>query len=57
MTGVLFAPNGRVTFNGDHFEGVVIAKDGFYVTSGGTDVEFRNIAYYIRNQEDYPFEN
>ncbi|WP_421908846.1 hypothetical protein [Methanolacinia petrolearia] len=54
---MLFAPNGRVTFNGDHFEGVVIAKDGFYVTSGGTDVEFRNIAYYIRNQEDYPFEN
>jgi PKD repeat protein len=57
VTGVLFAPNGKVTFSGSSFEGVVIAKDGFYVTSGGTYVEFRNIAEYISDPDDYPFEN
>ena len=55
ITGVLFAPNGKVTFNGGFFEGVVIAKDGFYVTSGGTDVEFKNMDYYITDPNDYPF--
>ena len=56
VTGVLFAPNGRVTFHGSYFEGVVIARDGFYVDYG-TDVEFRNIANYISDPENYPFGN
>ncbi|WP_084600707.1 PKD domain-containing protein [Methanolacinia paynteri] len=56
VTGVLFAPYGRVTFHGSYFEGVVIARDGFYVDYG-TDVEFRNIANYISDPEDYPFGN
>ncbi|MDO9324637.1 MAG: hypothetical protein Q7T80_06725, partial [Methanoregula sp.] len=54
VTGVLFAPNGKVTFNGGSFEGVVIARDGFDVTSGGTLVTFRNLAYYFSSPDDYP---
>lgn len=55
VTGVLFAPNGKVTFYGGSFEGVVIARDGFFVTSGGTTVTFKNIEEYISDPEDYPF--
>jgi hypothetical protein len=55
VTGVFFAPNGKVTFNGKSLEGVVIARDGFFVTSGGTTVTFKNINNYINNPEDYPF--
>ncbi|MFA7198994.1 MAG: type IV pilin [Methanoculleus sp.] len=55
VTGVFFAPNGKMTFHGDSLEGVVIARDGFFVTSGGTDVTFRNINEYITNSTDYPF--
>ena len=55
VTGVLFAPNGKVTFNGGFFEGLVIARDGFDVTSGGTHVTFKNLDVYISNPDDYPF--
>ncbi|NLM29741.1 MAG: type IV pilin [Methanomicrobiales archaeon] len=55
VTGVFFAPRGRVTFSGDSLEGVVIARDGLYVTGGGTKVTFKNIEEYITNPEDYPF--
>ena len=55
VTGVFFAPNGKVTFEGAFLEGVVIARDGFYVTSGGTKVTFKNIQEYISDPEDYPF--
>lgn len=55
VSGVLFAPNGRVTFEGSTFEGVVIAKDGFYVTSGGTTVTFKNMDDYFSSSDDYPF--
>ncbi|MBN2734282.1 MAG: PKD domain-containing protein [Methanomicrobiaceae archaeon] len=55
VTGVLFAPNGKVTFNGESFEGVVIARDGFFVTSGATSVLFTNIDQYVSNPDDYPF--
>lgn len=55
LTGVLFAPNGKVTFGGSSFEGLVIAKDGFYVTSGGTAVTFKNISNYISDYSEYPF--
>ncbi|MDV2684222.1 prepilin-type N-terminal cleavage/methylation domain-containing protein [Alkalihalophilus lindianensis] len=56
MTGVLFAPNGKVTFNGQSFEGLVIARDGFHVTSGGSTVTFRNITDYISTPEDFPLQ-
>ncbi|GAB6285924.1 MAG: hypothetical protein STSR0009_21250 [Methanoregula sp.] len=55
LTGVLFAPNGKVTFNGERFEGLVIARDGFDVTSGGTEVIFRNLDMYVSDPDDYPF--
>ena len=55
ITGVLYAPNGKVTFSGGSFEGVAIARDGFYVTSGGTHVTFRNLDEYIGSTDDYPF--
>jgi hypothetical protein len=55
VTGVFFAPNGKVTFQGGSFEGVVIARDGFYVSSGGTHVTFKNLVNYISNPDDYPF--
>jgi len=55
VTGVFFAPEGKVTFKGNSLEGVVIARDGFFVESGGTTVTFKNIDQYISNPNDYPF--
>jgi PKD repeat protein len=55
ITGVLYAPNGKVTFSGNSFTGVVIASNGFYVTSGGTTVTFTNLASYFSSPDDYPF--
>lgn len=55
VTGVFFAPKGKVTFNGGSLEGVVIARDGFFATHDGSTVTFRNIKEYISNPEDYPF--
>jgi prepilin-type N-terminal cleavage/methylation domain-containing protein len=55
VTGVIFAPNGKVTFDGGKFEGLVVARDGFEVSSGGTIVTFKNIDTYINNIKDYPF--
>ncbi len=54
LTGVLFAPYGRVTFGGGFFEGTVIARDGFFVTSGGTNVTFRNIEDFFSSSDDIP---
>jgi len=55
VTGVLFAPKGKVTFVGNSFEGVVIARDGFFVTSGGTTATFKNLGEYFTSPDDYPF--
>jgi len=55
LSGVLFAPYGKVTFDGGSFTGVVIARDGFFVTSGGTTVTFQNISNYISDPNNYPF--
>lgn len=55
LSGVLFAPYGKVTFDGGSFTGVVIARDGFFVTSGGTTVTFQNISNYINDPNNYPF--
>lgn len=56
MTGVLFAPNGKVNFNGASFDGLVIARDGFYVTSGGSTINFKSIKEFIPNKEDFPLQ-
>lgn len=55
VTGVLFAPYGKVTFGGTSFTGLVIARDGFFVTSGGTTVTFKSIGDYISDSNYYPF--
>ncbi|WP_047981589.1 prepilin-type N-terminal cleavage/methylation domain-containing protein [Ornithinibacillus contaminans] len=54
FSGVVIAPNGKVTFNGETFEGIVIARDGFFVRSGGTQVDFQQLGDYFRNAEDFP---
>ncbi|MBY0123971.1 hypothetical protein [Bacillus sp. S/N-304-OC-R1] len=54
MTGVLFAPNGKVTFEGTSFEGLVISKDGFNVVSGGTNLTFNGIENYLKDEKDFP---
>ena len=54
VTGVLYAPKGRVTFNGAFFNGVVLTRDGFFVTSGGTDITFSNFENYFSSPDDYP---
>ena len=55
VTGIFFAPKGKVIFKGDSLEGVVIARDGFFVETGGTTVTFKNIDQYITDPADYPF--
>ncbi len=55
VSGILFAPNGRVTLSGDAFEGVIIARDGLYVPSGGTDITFKDLDDYVADPADYPF--
>ncbi len=55
VTGVLYAPYGSVTFEGGFFEGTVITRDGFYVTSGGTSITFKNFSEFFGSSADYPF--
>lgn len=55
VTGVFFAPNGKVTFDGASLEGFVIARDGFFVANGNTKITFKPISHYIDYSEDYPF--
>ncbi|MCP1662316.1 MULTISPECIES: PKD domain-containing protein [Methanocalculus] len=55
ITGVLFAPFGRVAVQGARFEGVVLARDGFFMTQGGSDVVFTNLMDFFDDEEDWPF--
>lgn len=55
LTGVLLAPNGEVTFDGNGFEGVVIARDGFH-TFGNPSLTFKNIDNYFSGVHEFPFE-
>jgi len=56
LTGVLFAPNGKVSFTGASFEGMVISKDGFFVGNGGGTVTYRNISEFISSASEFPLE-
>jgi type II secretory pathway pseudopilin PulG len=51
LSGILFAPNGKITFEGAFFEGLAISKDGFDVVSGGTRVEIKELFPF----DEYPF--
>src|SRR5690606_12988369 len=54
LTGILFAPQGKVTFNGGGFRGVVIARDGFF-TGSNPSITFTNVSEFINNPEHAPF--
>jgi len=54
VTGVLIAPQGRVTFNGASFKGVVLTRDGFFVTSGSTTVTHKAFESFFVGPDDYP---
>lgn len=54
LTGILFAPQGRVTFRGASFRGVVIARDGFD-TGQNPSVTFTNVSEFITDPEKVPF--
>ncbi|WP_010099180.1 prepilin-type N-terminal cleavage/methylation domain-containing protein [Ornithinibacillus scapharcae] len=54
FSGLVIAPNGKVTFNGSSFEGIVIARDGFHVKSGGTKVNYLHIDEYIKGLSEFP---
>jgi prepilin-type N-terminal cleavage/methylation domain-containing protein len=55
VSGILFAPNGSITFGRGSFEGVIIAGEGFSVTSGGSTIKSNIISNYFSNPSDYPF--
>lgn len=57
VSGLFFAPNGRVTFGGAFLNGMVISRDGLHVVSGGTHVTFQPVSNYIGDPGDYPFQN
>ncbi len=54
LTGLLYAPNGKVTIKGENFTGMVIARDGFF-TEDGTNVTFQKLGQLISDPADYPF--
>lgn len=54
VTGVLIAPFGEVVFHGAYFTGMVLAGNGFHVTSGGTTVTFENISSFFSSVDDIP---
>jgi hypothetical protein len=56
VEGLLFAPNGKVTFDGSSFSGIVISSGGFFVNNGSATVTFKGIADFFDDPEDYPFE-
>lgn len=54
-SGVLFAPNGKVTFNGGNFTGIIISKLGVNIVDGGTTIKLQSIKDIFPNSKDVPF--
>lgn len=57
VSGVLFAPNGTVTFDGGgtRFEGIIISRDEVYISIGAEQVYLHNIKDYFPTAESSPF--
>lgn len=55
LKGILIAPYGKVTFGGASFEGIVIARDGFY-TQSNPSITFNNIENFFPNEIALPFQ-
>jgi hypothetical protein len=55
FSGVLFAPFGKVTYGGGTFTGIVISRDGFFVTSGGTTANRATLDIFFSGPSEYPF--
>ncbi|MEK4969073.1 type II secretion system protein [Cytobacillus sp. FSL R7-0696] len=56
FSGVVFAPYGSVTFYGGEFNGSIIAKNGVYLMSGGTTVNYIPISDFFAQEKDFPLE-
>ncbi|WP_262174254.1 prepilin-type N-terminal cleavage/methylation domain-containing protein [Saccharococcus sp. Marseille-Q5394] len=54
LSGILFAPNGKVTFKGGAFKGVIISRDGF-ITEQNPDIIFINASQFIKDKDPIPF--
>ncbi len=54
VSGILFAPKGSVIFNGDTFEGLVIARDGF-ISSTSLGINFVDPGTFLLAGEELPF--
>ncbi len=54
LSGIVFAPSGKVTLNGKGFAGTVIARDGLFTTQGNTDVTFQDMSTFLDSPDDYP---
>lgn len=55
LKGILIAPYGKVTFGGASFEGIVIARDGFY-TQTNPSITFNNIENFFPDESALPFQ-
>lgn len=56
LSGILFAPNGKVTFTGREFKGIVISKYGFVTKQGGSTIVSKPMTDFFNNPDQYPFE-
>lgn len=65
ISGVFYAPKGKITIDGKRLEGLVIARDGLDYTNGGTTMKFVGLDDYtgpepdkiFTSENDYPFLN
>lgn len=57
LSGVLFAPNGKVSLDGlEEFEGVIISRDGVTYDQGGSVLRYKSLGEFFSSRNDYPFE-
>lgn len=55
LTGILFAPQGKVTFKGGAFKGIVITRDGFS-TGSNPSITYMNVKEFIKENDPIPFQ-